>query len=399
MSRLFRFAVFTLLVLLAFILFYPHSSHAQATPFTSIPGSKTLIVTKLADTDDGVCDSDCSLREAIQTAPSGATITFAANVRGILNLHSDFQIYNIDLTIIGPGPKSSDLIIQANKYDRLFRTGGSITQSDTNPNVRAERFAIFRISNLTLAKSVRAIEAFGETYISDVTFVDNQNLGPGGATAIQNDGVMTVTNTTFLHNDGGRGCGGAILNTGTLTVLNTTFLENTAFAGGAICSGGAGTLSITNSTFKGNSLQVNSVDASNAGIETYGRSILRNTIVQGVANFPNCSGSRGVSVQVVDAGNNLQFPDQDCGITIPMADPKLGPLQDNGGATQTMALLPGSAAIGKVPASQCPTTDQRNLLLRAASVQTPCDIGAYQTNTTSTETSSIPTVATPTAAK
>ena len=38
----------------------------------------TLTVTKTDDTNDGVCDSDCSLREAIAAAGSGDSITFSS---------------------------------------------------------------------------------------------------------------------------------------------------------------------------------------------------------------------------------------------------------------------------------------------------------------------------------
>ncbi|MBS1796064.1 MAG: CSLREA domain-containing protein [Acidobacteria bacterium] len=38
----------------------------------------TLTVTKTADTNDGVCDADCRLREAVAAAASGDTIQFAS---------------------------------------------------------------------------------------------------------------------------------------------------------------------------------------------------------------------------------------------------------------------------------------------------------------------------------
>jgi hypothetical protein len=58
--------------------------------------------------------------------------------------------------------------------------------------------------------------------------------------------------------------------------------------------------------------------------------------------------------------------------------PKLNPLADNGGATQTMSLQADSFAIGKgncalaLPAVAV-TTDQRG-----ASRKSPCDVGAYE---------------------
>jgi hypothetical protein len=59
-------------------------------------------------------------------------------------------------------------------------------------------------------------------------------------------------------------------------------------------------------------------------------------------------------------------------------DPHLGPLQNNGGPTLTEALLPGSPAIGGVPAntSGTPSTDQRG---HHRNLHKPTDIGAFQT--------------------
>ncbi|HET6865942.1 MAG TPA: fibronectin type III domain-containing protein, partial [Solirubrobacteraceae bacterium] len=54
-------------------------------------------------------------------------------------------------------------------------------------------------------------------------------------------------------------------------------------------------------------------------------------------------------------------------------DPKLGPLQGNGGPTPTMALGAGSAAIDR--GAGCASTDQRGL---TRPVGAACDIGAYE---------------------
>jgi hypothetical protein len=67
-------------------------------------------------------------------------------------------------------------------------------------------------------------------------------------------------------------------------------------------------------------------------------------------------------------------------------NPRLGRLQNNGGPTQTMALLPGSPAIDAGNASGC--TDGRGRLLKTDQRGKPrpdkedhgvgCDIGAYE---------------------
>jgi len=75
-------------------------------------------------------------------------------------------------------------------------------------------------------------------------------------------------------------------------------------------------------------------------------------------------------------------------------DTTLGPLANNGGPTETVALLPGSPAIDDVPLADCPPTDQRG---NPGGI--PCDIGAYDTDVGVTPqvvtfTSTVPTNAT-----
>ena len=91
---------------------------ASPTP-TSAP-SRTSRVTKTADTNDGVCDTDCSLREAIGaanalagadtiTVPAGTyTLSIAgtgedANATGDLDISDDLTINGTTFTIIDGG--------------------------------------------------------------------------------------------------------------------------------------------------------------------------------------------------------------------------------------------------------------------------------------------------------
>ena len=57
-------------------------------------------------------------------------------------------------------------------------------------------------------------------------------------------------------------------------------------------------------------------------------------------------------------------------------DPMLGPLQDNGGPTETHALLAGSPAIDEIPSENCEVdSDQRGVPRPQGD---GCDIGSYE---------------------
>ena len=87
-------------------------------------------------------------------------------------------------------------------------------------------------------------------------------------------------------------------------------------------------MTVSNSTFYGVPI-INSVYESTL--------TLRNTIVANSSTGSNCTGD------ITDGGGNLSFPDSTCpGIN---SDPMLGPLQNNGGPTETMAPGSGSPAI------------------------------------------------------
>ena len=82
-------------------------------------------------------------------------------------------------------------------------------------------------------------------------------------------------------------------------------------------------------------------------------------------------------VSVMAGADNLQWPaptgdkDPGCSDGIIVAEPGLGELSDNGGATETVPLLDGSPAIDA--GEGCTETDQRG----EARVG-PCDLGAYE---------------------
>ena len=182
---------------------------------------------------------------------------------------------------------------------------------------------------------------------------------------------MTFTNSSINGNTANAlGAGGISTGVGTVTFTNSTISGNTAISGdggGALISGG--TVTFTNSTIGGNTATL----GNGGGImSTGGQTDFKNTIIADNANT-DCQGAGLNSL-----GNNLDR-DNTCNLTKPTdlvgVDPLLSPLQDNGGPTETHALLAGSPAIDAGDDLAAPGTDQRGLTRPQGDAS---DIGAYE---------------------
>jgi hypothetical protein len=191
---------------------------------------------------------------------------------------------------------------------------------------------------------------------------------------------MVMSGDTVNNNTTSGDNGGGINNSGKLTIINCTIAANQAISGGGIANGGV--LMMANSTVAFNTV----VTGDGGGIYTLGGELdLLNTIVfnpnSGAATKDDVSGTidraQGDlfgSAVTIAAGGNL-------GGNQLNTNPLLGPLQNNGGPTATMALLPGSPALGAgvstslIPGLSVPTTDQRGDPRPANSI----DLGAFQT--------------------
>jgi parallel beta-helix repeat protein len=186
-------------------------------------------------------------------------------------------------------------------------------------------------------------------------------------------GTARLTNCTLSGNSASRG--GGIFSDAYLAarLTNCTMSGNTAGIGGAIYNyDRGGTLALTNCTLSGNAASV-----SGGGIFNilYGTMTLNNTIVANsptggdVYNDGTVSGSHNlIGTAVTGSGANALTG------TI-VADPLLGPLQDNGGPTLTMALLAGSPALDAGDNTVAAATDQRGL---PRIVNGTIDIGAFE---------------------
>jgi hypothetical protein len=207
----------------------------------------------------------------------------------------------------------------------------------------------------------------GKLTVQNSTF--SGNSAPtiaGGGGGINNNGTLTVQNSLFSYNSA-ISDGGGINNEGTLTVQNSTFSGNSTSDGGT--GGGINnhdTLTVQNSTFSGNSAKFGS------GINNYQATLnLSNTIIANSTPGGDCTNPAAIATN----DHNL-IKDGSC-CTALSGDPKLGPLADNGGPTQTMALLAGSPAINAGNNANCLGTDQRGTT-RPQPAGGTCDIGAFE---------------------
>jgi hypothetical protein len=248
--------------------------------------------------------------------------------------------------------------------------------------------------------------------VSDSTF--SGNSAPNGGGLWQGSQTsLTVTNSTFSGNSATEGAGIFNRGGGTVTVNNSTFSDNRAnLRGGGIFSNtnlsGTQKTTITNSTISGNTAQTSGGGVFNDdGLTVIEFSTVTNNTApndqgSGVASRGNNFTStevlstiisdntntdvdfvEGTTNSFVSNGNNLIGDGNATGAFNQTgdqigADPMLGDLADNGGPTQTHALLSGSPAIDKGPPStSCPPpdTDQRGVSRPQGSA---CDIGSFE---------------------
>jgi Tol biopolymer transport system component len=222
----------------------------------------------------------------------------------------------------------------------------------------------------------------GNATINYCTLASNFVGGPdwgGQGGAIDNSGTLNIRNSTIAHNyalglylavsEGG----GIANNEGTLSVSDSTIADNAAtYRGGGIRNfGPRGTVNISNSTVAANS--PNGLDNFD-DVGHYGIIHIHNTVVAG-------NESSDISGPIDSQGHNLygntRFGSGFDATDLLDVDPLLGALADNGGPTQTMALLPGSPAIGAGDKTGHPRWDQRGRPYRRV-VNHRMDIGAFE---------------------
>jgi hypothetical protein len=198
---------------------------------------------------------------------------------------------------------------------------------------------------------------------------DNNHSTDGGI-YFHEDGYSEINASLFINNS-----------TDSILVLADAFdslilIRNTTFSGNQVTGSGDHMflvsavderMELINCTIDNN---VVSGGAFVFGIEDMDSLVIKNTIVSNTGDpafyFDNPSGTI-TSINNIFEGYTGSVPYKS------NADPLLGPLQNNGGPTETHALLAGSPAINMGNIADCPELDQRGYFRNGT-----CDIGAFE---------------------
>jgi HYR domain len=351
-----------------------------------------------------------SLRQAIIDAGSGDTIDFS--VTGTITLTTGELPINKDLSIAGPG--ISNLIVSGNHASRVFEINSG---------------KAVMISGLTISDgSGGGIFNGGTLTLDNVVVSGNSSANGGGVfnfSAFPGTATLTVNNCTISDNSALAplfGGGGGIFNnansngTATLTVSNSTISGNSSLSfGGGIANSsqnhGTATTRIINSTLSGNSaccaggggISNFTLDGSTAMVTASNCTISSNSASDGGGVFNSALTTVNIKNSIVanstsggdcsnlgtwnGTGKNFSTDSTCPGFTqVTSAQLNLGPRANNGGPTQTHALLSGSVAIDAV--TDCTdvfgnpiTTDQRGATRPVdgdGNGSALCDVGSFE---------------------
>jgi CSLREA domain-containing protein len=354
------------------------------------------------ETDSGADNDDLDITSAITIQGNGATIerSGGCSLNGTAAT-GEFRIFHV---ASGGNLTLDSVTVQNGCADGIgaHREGGAVRCDLGVVTIQASSLVSNRAvfggailnfyGTVTIADSVMAnnnagadagvLSNFGTVTINRSTIANNSADDDGGAIDNLPDGSVTIRESTLSGNTA-KDFGGAIHNRGTLDIANSTLSDNQADVdnfgsgdgGGIYNSTGSATAKVSFTTITANAAR-NGGGISNSGTLNIKNSIVGNNTA---SSGPNCSLVGGT---FAPSGVNFDTDGSCTGFTNTSAL-NLGPLANNGGPTQTHALLLGSVAINAV--TDCTligggavTQDQRGVS-RPQPSGGNCDVGAYET--------------------
>jgi Right handed beta helix region/RTX calcium-binding nonapeptide repeat (4 copies) len=321
-----------------------------------------------------------SLREAVFDAndnPGADRVLFKSKLSGTIDLDGDdIDLFGGgDVEVIGPGARKVSVSGGGGGVFSLFDYSGAFDAA---------------ISGLTITGGVDD-EGTGVRAVGDVDLelswltitgneaTDQESAGAGVFLEGNGLGELHIVNSTVANNEStneGAYGGGIYVGGGDFTLLNSTVSGNVAGedGGGVYITNGANA-EIRNSTITGN--RADTDDAGGLYASDGADALVRGTIVAGnTASSTNYTDLRLVGADSYVFSFSLVGDPDDHTIAgstnLLEVDPKLKPLKNNGGPTNTHAFKK-SPVKNKVPKSETPKSDQRGAKRKGKG-----DIGAYE---------------------
>jgi hypothetical protein len=351
--------------------------------------------------------TNCSLRQLIlyvEANPFPPDMIIVP--RGTYTLALGALVINQSMSIVGAGASSTAIrepvpSDRSSMGDRVFdiaAVSGGLTPTVSITGVELAGGD----ANSTNGSFGGDIRSSGVVALTD-DWITNGFACSGGGVG-NSAGSLTIERSLISTNHAacGGGDSGGVENFGSpgspdlpahLLIDNSTIADNDARLVGGVFSWNDpnNTMTIENSTIADNANQDEPGGAARGpggglGLGS-GIARVRNTILAGNVEITgntktatNCAVGPGLTSlgHNIDSGTDCHLSDTIPGQTdISSTNPKLGQLQNNGGPTETFALLAGSPALDRVPAhgADCPSIDERGIPRPQGSA---CDIGAFE---------------------
>ncbi len=247
-----------------------------ALPAAAVP--TTYTVTKVADTADGTCNADCSLREAITAAnanPGQDTIVLPAGDY-VLSIVSTAEDGNVD----GDLDVADDLVIRG--------AGDDVTTIDADGNfdgLADGDHRVFEVLDRVSLGLVGVTVTGGDAYndgnigggilvgesgaltLSDVTVTGNRSTSNGGGIYLGDSGGVLVAEDSAIDGNQGSDGGGLYVDYATVTLRRVSVDGNTATnSGGGLFHEESSTIRGWDVTFDDNA----AADGGGAYLDSYG---------------------------------------------------------------------------------------------------------------------------------
>ncbi|MDQ3918879.1 MAG: Ig-like domain repeat protein [Acidobacteriota bacterium] len=341
------------------------------------PGARASNTWHVSPGSAGACtvaDPNCAtIQAAVNAASAGDTIQVAAGT------YKENVTISKSLTVSGAG--ATQTVVDGTQSAAVFHI-------NPGPTVSLSGMTITNGKPILLTDFAGGIDNEGATTTVTACNVSNNIGDSGGAAGIMNSGgTLTVKDSTVSNNSNtnSNGAAGGIASDSTLNVTNCTVSNNFVNNHGGGINGSE--MTVTSSTISGNS----AITGGGLFIFVRGGSVnVRSSIVAGnsASTGPDVSGQFNSQMHnlIGKSDGSTGFTNgtnQDIvGSASSPVDPKLAPLGNYGGPTQTQILLGGSPAIDAgddtvsfpIPGL---TTDQRGF---PRQVGAHVDIGAVEVN-------------------